>query len=215
MAETTQTPTTSGRQRRPGRRWYLVAGAVALAGVLAGLGLVAATATPLSGALPAFQSRTDPEGTMTVDLRGGQTYVVYVHGFAGLHLDQRCAGSGQDGGSLRITTLEGNSFTFLREGDVWEAHYTVRASRDDRYRITCDAEPVTRESLADGYALGEDFPRGGLVGDLYGALGIAFLLSLVGVVTGGVIARVTAVRRRRRPGAAVPQRAGAPLDRMH
>lgn len=197
MTATPPVPPIPARELRPGRGWYLVAVAVALGGLLAGVMVFAFSQTSLSGSLPHFYGRSNAESPLTVDLRRGQRYVIYVDNFEG---SPACSGSGEHGGTVAITPLPGSSFTFQKGwSEMWDARYELTVSRDDRYRLTCGAGgyvgELDGELVTESYAVGEEFPTGVLVGRFFTALAALVGLSALGFLAGVVIALVTLVRR--------------------
>ncbi|HEV2087032.1 MAG TPA: hypothetical protein VGR21_01850 [Cryptosporangiaceae bacterium] len=177
----------TGRELRPGRGWYVAALALALAGLLAGAYVFASNVGSLSSSLPRFLGVSNAEAPVNVDLRAGQRYVLYTDNIA---VEPECRGIGQNGGAVTITPTSLPGFSFVRDGDVWDAVKEVRASADGRYQITCVGDGYGGEFGYETYAVGEYAEQQGLTGDLLLSSLVFVGLALAGLTAGVLTALV-------------------------
>lgn len=192
---------------RPRRLWYGVAGAVVVAGLCAavlGVLLAAASAGRVSSGVAEFELELRPvpddrSASTGIELTAGEARAVYVvvtrTGPDAPYVTApavTCAGGGL------TVEADGRDVTTVRDGVAYRPVLTVRAERAGRYRLSCgtdagDAELMVGREL-DLAAL--DRVGTGIVGTVAGVF-FAVGSAVVGLLLGGVIALVTAVRRAR------------------
>jgi hypothetical protein len=181
--------TAQGSEIRPNRRWYHVAIAIALVGVLAG----AAVGIPyLVAFFNAFPTLGEPfrSGQPTrVDLRSAGTAMIYVTP------DTARAGVSCTSGTGAIVA-PADTFTFLSDWQSWAAVYEVTAFESGAYEVTCT------DTYGDAvwFAAAEGRPdNAAILRKLAAALAFGLVLPCVALAAGGILFAVT-LRRRARTG---------------
>ena len=189
-------PPVSADELRPRRFWYWVAGAVAVLGVLAGIAAGAFAAVSAAGVSKTVAEldprlRAVPIGVPTpVDLDPGRDWAVYASS-AGPTPQVSCGGDG-----LTVTDAQ-RDLTTTRDAVTWQETQLVRVAEAGRYSIICTS-PDRTTRFALGRALdpaAADRIGGRILGTVLGFVG-AFALASLGVLAGGVIVLVVALRRR-------------------
>lgn len=177
--------TTKDSDIRPSRRWYHIAIAIVLLGVLTG----AAVGIPyLLAFFNAFPTLDDPfrsRQPTTVELRGGHPAVIYV--------SPDTAGGGvscTSGADITVMPVT-YTFTFFSDWQSWAAAYEVTAAENGTYDVTCT------DTVGDAvFAVGDDRPdNASLLRKLAAALIFGLVLPCVALAAGGIL--FAAVLRRR------------------
>jgi hypothetical protein len=174
---------------RPHRRWYAVAVAVAVLGLLAAAAVLSVTIRAWSTGFPTLGSPFRGGESVEVDLRAGQPAVLYVSPDTAT-FNGRCTAE-LAGADVAVTEVS-YTFTFFSGGRTWAARYEILADRDGRARLTCMPAAGTGGPLL---ATGDkpDNPR--LLRGLAGSVAAGVSTALLGLVGGGVLALVIAKRR--------------------
>ncbi|MEV7229399.1 hypothetical protein AB0M79_20585 [Polymorphospora sp. NPDC051019] len=190
-------PTVSSAELRPRRTWFLVAALIALAGVVAGvllfvLSLNSATDS-MDSVTEGFNESTEQVfqtgDTVSVELAADQRKIVWV--------DASAVGSGAtcDVSGSAVLGTPTTTWTVTNSTGEWRSLYQLSAAGAGTYELTCTAGGgTTPVALAVGQPpqLGEAL---GFAGRLFGGIGALALLPCLGMVVGGVIALVVALRR--------------------
>jgi hypothetical protein len=181
-------PVVSDREVRPSVWWFVVAGGLALAGIVGAAVLWVTGVTGLSDTIDGF-TRVDVPGSgeVTIDEPGG--YSIYHEygdaangGFPGpvvVHV------SDPSGNEVVLRPYSG-TVTYDMGGHEGVGIYTFRAERSGTYEVTTDGAPES--TIAVGRGIGRRLVRS-IVG--------GFVVGGIGVVAGIVLAAVTGVRRGR------------------
>lgn len=181
---------------RASRAGYWIGGAIALVGVIAGVIVLVSNFKGVARELSSFQRVTVPSAK-TLSLPAGR-HVVYFESGQGQPSPGQISVRVQDAETGGILALKpyATSFTYDAGGRSGRAGQTFDTQRAGRYRVTTMGPPNADLSVAVGPPLG-----GTLVSRIFGAFGGIGLL-LGGPLVGGVLALVTALRRRRPGGSA-------------
>lgn len=161
-------PTHSGSGRKKLLR--IAAALLTLATILGGLGLWAMSG--IFKAQPTPENRFDSGGSVDVVFAAGETKYIYGQTHASLH-DMRCTASGSGvsgGGSMDTLTTD------IRIND-WQGLMAVTVEQAGTYTVTCSGHG------GDVFGVGEPI-TGGHFALPVGALGLAGVCALSGVVTG-------------------------------
>jgi hypothetical protein len=200
---------------RPRRLWYWVAGVIVAAGLAAGVvsGLVAArSAARASDDLAELRPPLHPVlfGTPSqVDAEPGRDWAVYVSTGGAISDPPPRVSCGGDG--LTVTGVRRELRT-EQDGTTWRQVQIVRATEPGRHTIVCSS-PDRAARFAFGAAIEPD-AGDRLVGDTRRAVvGVAFAFAFasIGVLIGGLLVLLTALRRSGRQAALQAQRPPARL----
>jgi len=204
---------------RPRRYWYGVAAAVAVLGLAGAVGSTVFIARSIAGAVHSVEA-LDPGlrpllvGRPTVvDLEPGLQRAVYVAGAGGGVSTGGGASAGRPpppvscgGNGLTVTDVQ-DEITAVVDGTRWREVQLVRASEPGPHEIVCSTTDRTAD-LALGTALDAD--AAARAGRQVGRAVVASLavvgLGGIGVLAGGLIALVAAVRRSSHRSALLTQR---------
>jgi hypothetical protein len=175
----------------PGRWWYVVAGAVTVAGlVVAAVVLVTGIRSWLDG-FPDLGGRFRDGEAVRVDLRAGQPVVLYVSPDTAT-TDYAC--TGEVAGAPVVVAEVSYTFTFPDRGfQTWAARYEMVSERTGSGQLTCTS--ATGRS-ADLLAVGDKPDNGRLLRIMATTVGLSGGAALVGLATGGVITLVAWRRRK-------------------
>lgn len=184
----------SADELRPRRWWYGVAATVAVLGLAAGVvcGVLAGgSAADLSDSVADLDPRlrpVDPDGATEVELTTDRQWAVYAVDPTGLRLS--CAGDGLTVRPVdRTVTVSGDGRSYrtvLTVRPSVAGRHTLRCTSSDPAAVTAIGRVVDAETAA---AAGGQFF--GTVFGIVAAIGLAAL----GLLVGGAIALVVAVRR--------------------
>lgn len=183
------TPLVSSRELRPGRAGYVVAGAVVLLCILGGVGAFVFGIGRAVVAFPELDRTFDAGVPTAVTLTADPEKVLFA--------DRDLAGSDCSvTGGPGEATFRGisYSFEFSADGKQWHAVNRFAVSAAGTYTVTC----APRDRGAAGpvrFAVGDAPDLGGYFGGLFGGIAALAGLPCLGVVVGGTIALITAVRR--------------------
>ncbi|MGN9914236.1 hypothetical protein ACTMTJ_42580 [Phytohabitans sp. LJ34] len=193
-------------KRVPGRRWYVVAGAVATVGVVVALVVLATGFRSWLDGFPDLGSRFRDGESVRVDLTAGQPMVLYVSPDSAT-TDYLC--TGEVAGVPIVVTEVTYTFTFFVRGfETWAARYEVESARTGSGQLTCS--PV-RGRGAELLAIGEQPDNGRLLRIMATTFGLAGVAAVAGIGAGGVITLVTWRRRKaHRGGVGVRSEGGLP-----
>jgi hypothetical protein len=178
------------KQLRPSRRWYAVAVAVAVLGLLAAAVLLATGIRSWSGDFPTLGDHFRSGESVPVDLRAGQPAVLYVSPDTAA-FDWRCTAD-LPGSQVAITKAP-YTFTFFSAGRTWAARYEIQADKDGRAQLTCVAIAGTGTPLL---AVGDQPDNAHLVRELVSTIAAGACAALLGLALGGTLAMIVARRRR-------------------
>jgi hypothetical protein len=178
--------TATDRNIEPSRRWYYVAAAIALAGVVAGAALGIPHLVAFFNAFPALGEPFRSGQPTTVDLRSNDTVVIYV--------SPSTAGDGVSCTSDDVVTPVSDTFTFFSDGRSWAAAYEVAAitgTEGGASKLTCT--DAYGEAL---FAIGQGKPdNAGPLRELAAALGFGLVLPCVALGAAGILIAVVLRRR--------------------
>ncbi|MQA85954.1 MAG: hypothetical protein GEV03_15335 [Streptosporangiales bacterium] len=175
---------------RPRRRWYVVAGAIAGVLVLAGVGGFAyglATAVTEGDLGKRFRAGE----TVTVRLAPEPQPAIYVAESEGPAPDAECAVTSTSGGNARVSRPD-YAFEVTRDGVSWDLRYVIDVTAAGNYQVVC--RPSAGD-VAATYRIGEAPRMARFFGGLFGGLASLFVLPAIGVLAGGVMVAVVAIRR--------------------
>jgi hypothetical protein len=189
MSRMTGIPQVSGRELRPRRFWYVVAGVIALGGILLGIGLFILGLVTAVRSVPDLGTQFTAGEAKTVTMTAGDKKVIFADSAA---VNPTCTGSAPNGGNIDLSTLS-YSFTVTKGDREWRGIYEDKTDKDGAYQITCGAP--SDSSPATEYAIGDAPKFGGFLGGILGGLAALFGLPCFGIVVAAVIALVTALRR--------------------
>jgi hypothetical protein len=181
----------------PGRRWYAVAGAIAVGGLLVASAVLGIGIRSWLGDFPKLGEHFQVDETARVDLVAGQPSVLYTSPeapAAALNCSAELAVA-----SVAVTETP-YTFTFFSGGRTWASRYELRATRDGRAFVTCTSPTGAQPTLA----VGDKPDNSRLLARLAGTIALGAIPALLGLALGGTLALVVARRRR----AAQPPRAG-------
>lgn len=176
------------KQVRPGRFWYLVAAIVMVVGFAAGGVVFALGLSAVVDEAPDMDAMVAPDTPTEVALTTDREWAVYVD-----HADSpapavECRAESSDG---EVTLESPNStFTYSDGEHRWHLVYEVSVSADGDYTFDCGSD-----AAVETFAVGEAVDVGGFVGGVFGTIGGLFGLGCFGLVVGGVIILVVALRR--------------------
>ncbi|GIJ49638.1 hypothetical protein Val02_65240 [Virgisporangium aliadipatigenens] len=194
------------RPPRPGRGWYVLAAAIAAVGVLTAPLLVVlgvASFGSVGGTLPSVGARFHGGDETTVELtkdRAATVYAVFPQDSDGI-ARATCEVSGAGEAAL---TERSYGLSATIEDTTWVVLYDITVDRSGRYTLSCTSDcdrPGT-----DLYAVGDAFEAGGMAAAILGgatAFFGALLVPCFALIVAGIMAIVTAVRRRS-PGQGTP-----------
>lgn len=187
-------PRIEARQLRPARKWYVVAGVVALLGIVVGGAVGAAGMTSVLRNLPDIVAEFDSDAPTDVTLTGRRDWTIYAAGGAGQTIGASfatCTVTGAaDGRAVAVRSVS-YEFTFNRGDRSWVAVGDFAVPADGTYRVGC----VGESGRPVHYAVGERPELRGFVTGVVGSLAAVIGLPCLGLFTGGVIGLVVAVRR--------------------
>jgi len=206
-------PQIDPREVRPSRGWFVVAGIIALLGLLAAPVLIAlgvGAVTSIADDLPTIKTEFGTRTPTTVELTADKPWAIYVErpdalGSASAQpsasygstplIGAICTADAVGGGSIDLTRSTYSSTTSL-QGKSWQQVYQVKVSQNGQYEISCR---VTDDATtASGFAIGEDIELDGFLAKLLGGTGAffgAFLFPCVGLIIGGIIALTVGLMR--------------------
>jgi hypothetical protein len=181
------------QELRPRRYWFAVAGLIAAVGALAGVGLFA---LGVAGAVDDFKrpdQRFRAGEPVTVPVVAATDKIIWIDdaGDGSTILGPACTVTPVDGGTARIESI-GMSLSYATEEAAWRGLYRLNAERDGQYQVTCEASGAAG---AAQLAVGDPPRIKGFAGKLGGGLVALFGLPCLGLVVGGVLALVVALRR--------------------
>ena len=107
---------------RPRRRWYGLAAAVAVLGLILGIVLLVVRIRVWTDEFPTLGGSFRPGETVSVDLRADTPVVLYVSPTESVY-DVACSAEGADAVEVSYT------FTFFSGGRSWAAHSEIVADR--------------------------------------------------------------------------------------
>lgn len=192
MTHSDAPPRIDPRQLRPARKWYVVAGMVAVLGILAGGGLGAVGMTSVMRDLPNLVAEFDAGEPARVSLTGSREWAVYAATDAGQTIGgarAECIVTGPDGREAPVRSAP-YAFTFSRGDHSWVAVGEFSSATAGNYQVSC-ADTSSRNH----YAVGERPEVQGFVTGIVGSLAALIGLPCVALFAGGVIGLVVAVRR--------------------
>lgn len=170
-------PAVASSELRPKRMWFVVAGGIAFAGVVAGVLMLVYGISGISAPM----IRTFGEGE-TVSVRLDQDSAIYIASGDRMY-GSTCVVTSADGKPV-ATNGEVAPFTKTVDGQQWELRRTFRVATPGDYRVACTEAPGP-------YAIANepDVPR-----FVIGIVSL-FALSGLGVLVGGILAIVVGVKR--------------------
>ncbi|WP_213454492.1 hypothetical protein [Rhizomonospora bruguierae] len=177
------------RDLRPRRLWYLVAALIAVLGATAGVALFALA---LSGAIRDVKLPDQvfrPGEPVTTQVSAATDKIIWIDARTP-SARAACDVSALDGGEARLENV-GMDMSYSAGEANWRGLYRLNALRDGRYQVICQGDTAR-------LALGDPPRIGGLAGKLGFGLGALFGLPCLGLVAGGVLGLVVAMRRRAR-----------------
>ncbi len=176
------------RAIRPARYWYVVAGLIAAVLFVSGVVIFGVQMTSLARGLPKMTVAFAPDVPTTVELSADRTSAVYVDAHGLSPADVACTGRGLDGGQITVDA-PGGAFVVGR----WLRVARITVSTTGRYTITC--RPASPDIVVSRFAVADDVDTGPFVGKAFGGFGALLGLPCIGLITGGVIVLVVALRR--------------------
>jgi hypothetical protein len=126
----------------------------------------------------------------TVDLTSGREWAIYVA--ADAVVPSRCEAKTLDGGAISLSDPGNYSFSFTRDGTTWQLLIQMTISTGGRFEIVCNPVAGGRQQ----YGVAEDPQFSGFFGSILGGIGALAGLPCLGVIIGGVIVLVVALRRK-------------------
>jgi len=175
----------------PGRGWYAVAGTVTALGLAVAMVVVVIGVRSWLDGFPDLGERFRGGDTVRVDMRVGETVVLYVSPEAA-PAEFRC--EGEVGGSpIRVT--EARTFTFFSGLETWAARFELVADQTGTGQLTCVASPGRG---AETLAVGEMPDNGRLLRILGTTIVVAGLVAVLSLAAGGGMALGVWRRRRAR-----------------
>jgi hypothetical protein len=178
-------------KRAPGRRWYVVAGAVTTVGVVVALVVLATGFRSWLDAFPNLDSRFRDGESVRVDLTAGQPVVLYVSPDSAT-TEYRCTGEISE---VPVEVIEVSyTFTFFERGfQTWAARYQVESERTGTGQLTCTS--VTGRG-AQLLAIGDEPDNGRLLRIMATTFALGGAAAVLGIAAGGLITLVTWRRRK-------------------
>jgi hypothetical protein len=176
----------------PGRRWYVVAGAIAVGSLLIASAVLVIGIRSWLGDFPKLGEHFQVDETARVDLVAGQSSVLYTSPEApgaALNCSAELALA-----SVAVTETP-YTFTFFSGGRSWAARYELRPTLDGRAFVTCTSPTGAQPTLA----VGDKPDNSRLLAKLAGTIALGGFTALLGLALGGTLAFY--IRRRRK----VPQ----------
>lgn len=185
-------PHVDPRELRPSRAWFWVGGALIPIAIILGVVLFIIMIIRAL-ALPDFEARTQgaQSTTFTVDAEQHPEDGWLLYGSPSSVDHTACALSDADGQPHDFTYPTFNHEVDGTDGS-WAMIGMATLTEPGEYTLACDAPEDVRFGLAYG-----DDTTGGILGNLFGALGSFLLIPFLGIVGGVLIIIVTAVRRGR------------------
>jgi hypothetical protein len=175
------------RELRPRRYWFAVAALIAMVGATAGIALFVVA---VSGATEDFRRPDQPFRVgepVTARVVAATDKIIWIDGAVGTDRPD-CTVSPVDDGDARIESV-GAALSYTTGDADWHGLYRLNAARDGQYQVLCQGDPSAR------LALGDPPQIRGFAGKLGGGLAALFGLPCLGLVGGGVLALVVALRR--------------------
>lgn len=189
-------PSIDPSELRPARRWYWIAGIIAVVGIVIGVGggvtlFVYGTASMTPDNLTGLSGSGTASGS--VRLTAGQDWAVFATSDASW--DVTCSARGTSGNAT--VSDPGETVNFTSHGGQWWEVARIRAPADGTYQVSCSPKPDAVSTGVDAtrYMVGEAPSIGVFFGSLFGGFAVLFGVPFIACVTGGVIAIVTGVRR--------------------
>jgi hypothetical protein len=106
--------------------------------------------------------------------------------------DAECAVTSPSGRNIPVTT-PGGRFTMTVNGVTWYEIYVINTTEAGDHQVRCVSNGTSALGTA-AFATGKH-PDAGFFGGLVGGIASLFVLPLIGLITAGVIATVTGVKR--------------------
>ncbi|WP_203931246.1 hypothetical protein [Virgisporangium ochraceum] len=182
----TSSPAPAGADLRPWRRWYALAAAVAVLGVLVGMLLFAARARVWIDEFPDPGSRHLAGEAIPLDLRAGEPVVLYTSPTD--PVDLFCTGE-VAGAEVDVFGVD-YTFTFFSGQRSWAAHSEIVSDRTGTGSLRCTGPAGVTLAIA------QVPDNGHLLRILGGGIVLGAIPAVLGVV-GGVVLAVRVTRRRR------------------
>lgn len=177
----TSPPRIPANDLRPGRHWYVIAAAIAVALTVLGVALAAYRFDQAVDAVDTDHQFANGD-TITLRLEPENEKAIWLED-PGPWYGSECDITGP--GDPRLTD-PGIDF-FLTRDATWNPRFAIEVSQAGEYEITCSSDEPGRYAIGD--AAGFFAFAGWLI--------LAVLLPVLGVGAGAVIVLVTAIRRRR------------------
>lgn len=196
-------PQIDPRELRPGRGWFVAAGAIALIFILIGAGGLVWGLVTAVGEVKMGQ-RFGMGETVTVRMLPDPATAIFARaGASGLRPDADCTVTSAAGRPVPVAPPSG-TFTATINGVTWHEIYVVKVTEPGDYRVTCQS------TESQGFATGKAPELGRFLGGLAGGIAALFVLSFVGMAIGAIIAIVTGVKRGNHRKRLLAERYGSP-----
>lgn len=174
---------------RPGKAGYFVGGGIIVAGIVAGIVLMATGVVSAINALPKFTSKIEAGSQQTVDLDRSGQWALFAGGPHATASAGSCMIEPVDGGTVTAGQPSA-SMNFTRDSRQWYWRATFTVSQPGKYQFDC-----TGTDQIDWFAVGDKPNVGGFMGRLAGGILALIGVPCVGLIVGVVLIIVTASRR--------------------
>ena len=196
---------------RPRKRWFWIAGVIAAAGILIGVGGGVALFVYGAGSImPDSHSALTGTGTATgrAQLTADKDWAVFSTTDASW--DVAC--TAEQGGRRASVTDPGENSNFTRNGETWYEVARVKVPADGAYVFSCrpSADATGSDVQTAHYFVGEAPELGTFFGGLFGGFAVLFGVPFLAVLAAVIISVVTGVKRGNHRKRLMAQRYGPP-----
>jgi hypothetical protein len=167
-------------QIRPGKKWFVVAGAIAVIGIVAGVAAFVFGLVTVTRSVGNFEASSLNGQSVSRHLEPG-TYAFFVD-----ENDSRAADCALTEPNRVHTRPPNYTLTFTRNGRSWSYRGDVTVNDAGDYAMSCNGP---------AFAVGKAPNGAKFAGGLAGALGGLFGLPCLGIMIGAIIALVVGLRR--------------------
>lgn len=171
---------------KPGRIWYWIAGVVIVVGVAAGVAVFVFGVTRVAESVPEMEQTFAAGEDTEMELSGGH-WAIYVDHPGESAPTVECVASSPDD---EVLVSPSDAFTTSDGRHTWHMVYELTVTESGPVEVNCDTDAKVGD-----FAIGEAVDVSGFVGGILGSITGLIGIPTLGIVVGGTIILVVALRR--------------------